>query len=357
MTEVKRYLKPLAALYGAAVAVRGWLFDSEVLHSRSFALPVICVGNITVGGTGKTPHTEYLIRLLCAMGKRVAVLSRGYGRSTHGYVVADDQTTAFTIGDEPLQMHLKFPDVTVAVCESRVTGIERLLERDEPPTAILLDDAFQHRYVKAGLNVVLVDYHRPVYEDALLPAGRLREPMTALERADIVVVTKCPKRISPIDIHLVETCLHLRPWQKLFFTRMVYGSPYALFPNAEGEHRHMTLLDLRVYENVMLLSGIARPEYLADDMASYCLHTTIVSFPDHHTFTRRDVERINTTFDAMIVREKLILTTEKDATRLIAMDGLSDKVREAIYVLPMSVEFVRNDQDAFDKSIKEAVLR
>lgn len=211
---------PLAWLYGLGVRTRNMLFDLGVLPSRSFGLPVICIGNITVGGTGKTPHTEYLIRLL-AKRKRVVVLSRGYKRKSHGFIIASDNATAEEIGDEPCQMKRKFPGIEVAVDADRCHGIDMLTapERTAKPDVILLDDAYQHRYVKAGLNILLMDFHRVTYKDRLLPAGRLREPHSGISRADIIIVTKCPKTITDKQIDDIATSLNLSDNQKLFFTR------------------------------------------------------------------------------------------------------------------------------------------
>lgn len=350
MSSVNPYLLPLSALYRAGVAVRSYLFDCGMLKSHSFGLPVICVGNITVGGTGKTPHTEMLLRLLEQEGLSVAVLSRGYGRRTRGYVLAGDDATARSIGDEPMQMHIKFPKVTVAVCERRAVGIARLTATASPQ-AIVLDDAFQHRYVTAGLNIVLVDSNRPVYDDALLPAGRLREPVTALERAHIIIVTKCPAGMNPIDYRVIQQKLNLQPWQKLFFTTMTYGQPYTIF----GQPRSVTLTSLRTREHIMLLSGIARPEQLRNDMAPYCARITQLQFADHHHFRRKDVARINSTFRDIPADDKIILTTEKDAARLRSVEGLSEDVKKALFVLPMQAVFLRDEEQAFKDCITDFV--
>lgn len=223
--KIHKWLYPASWLYGAAVMMRNKLFDWEVLQSKSFDIPIISVGNLAVGGTGKTPHTEYLIKSLCNQ-YNVAVLSRGYKRHTKGYVLATPESTARSIGDEPYQMHQKFPSVTVAVDEKRCHGIEKLLALQKPSIdVILLDDAFQHRYVKPGLSILLTDYHRLFCDDTLLPAGRLREPISGKNRAQIVIVTKCPQDIKPIDYNIITKRLNLYPYQQLFFSSFRYGNP------------------------------------------------------------------------------------------------------------------------------------
>ena len=216
--KIFRWLYPASWLYGTGVYLRNKLFDWGWLQSKSFSVPVICIGNLVAGGTGKTPHTEYLIRLLSNCGWNVATLSRGYKRKSKGYVLADAQSSAQQIGDEPKQMKGNCPDIRVAVDKDRCHGIEKLLALENPPVdVILLDDAFQHRYVKAGLNILLTDYHRLLCDDALLPAGQLREPAENKQRAQVVIVTKCPDDLKPIDFNIITKKLHLYPYQKLFF--------------------------------------------------------------------------------------------------------------------------------------------
>jgi len=215
--KITEWLLPLSWLYGLGVGFRNWLFDLGLLKQRSFAIPVIAVGNITVGGSGKTPHVEYLIRLLKDV-VRVGVLSRGYKRKSKGYVLADDNTTAREIGDEPYQMKQKFPDVYVAVDKNRCQGVDRLTHDEETHDVdvILLDDAYQHRYIKPGINILLVDYHRLIIYDKLLPAGRLRESLNGKGRADIVIITKCPKDLKPMEFRVLTKAMNLYPYQELY---------------------------------------------------------------------------------------------------------------------------------------------
>lgn len=352
LVRTNEWLTPLSWLYGMGVALRNALFDMDVLESRSYKIPVICVGNLTVGGTGKTPHTEYLLRLLSPRYK-VAVLSRGYKRKTSGYILATEESTVEEIGDEPWQMKQKFPDIYVAVDKNRREGIERLC--DDPETCdvevILLDDAFQHRYVKPGLSILLVDYHRMVTDDRLLPAGRLREPMESMNRANIVVVTKCPHDIKPMDYRVIQKALGLKPYQDLFFSTFRYGKLWGLFHDKERK-----LSSLAPEESVLLLTGIASPEQLHIDLRRHTQRITTLSYPDHHNFTPYDIRHINHVF-ASLPSPRIIITTEKDATRLLYMQGLSREVKESLYILPIRVDFLRDEQDMFNEKISGYVLK
>ena len=346
LVHINEWLLPLSWLYGQGVALRNALFDMGILESRSYDIPIINVGNLTVGGTGKTPHTEYLIRLLSPTLK-VAVLSRGYKRKTKGYVLATDNSSVEDIGDEPWQMRQKFPDIYIAVDRNRRHGIERLCndEATKDVDVILLDDAYQHRYVQPGINILLVDYHRMVTDDRLLPAGRLREPKESMSRAHMVVVTKCPHDIKPMDYSVIQRQLSLMPCQGLFFTTFRYGKLRSLFSNDERP-----LPTKSRAEHIMLLTGIASPEQMRIDLSRYCNDITPLSFPDHHYFTAEDTELINQTF-AHLPQPRLIVTTEKDASRLRQVKGLSQEVRAALHVLPVEVEFLRNEQDNFNDKI------
>lgn len=346
LIKINKWLLPLSWLYGIGVRLRNELFELGILKSKSYNIPVISVGNITVGGTGKTPHTEYLIHLLSPKYK-VAVLSRGYKRQSEGFVIAQPDTPMYMIGDEPYQMKQKFPDIHVAVDKNRRRGIEQLCNKQIAPDTevILLDDAFQHRYVKPGMNILLVDYHRIICDDRLLPAGRLREPVSGKERANIVIVTKCPKDMKPIDYRVVSNNLQLRPFQKLFFSTLKYGQLSALF---HSEKRELTMLKKEEY--VLLLTGIASPEQMRMDIEKYCDNITPLAFEDHHYFSAKDTEFINKTFEGL-PSPKIIITTEKDATRLKHLDGLSKEVKEALYTLPIEVEILQNKQKVFNENI------
>lgn len=344
--RIDNRLLPLSWLYGIGVRIRNWMFDIGLKKSRSFDIPVISVGNLTVGGSGKTPHVEYLVRLLKDKVK-VAVLSRGYKRKSKGYVLAGKQTKMQEIGDEPYQMKNKFGDIYVAVDKDRCHGIEQLTGNKETndTDVILLDDAFQHRHVKPGINILLVDYHRLIIYDKLLPAGRLREPLSGKNRADIVIVTKCPKDMKPMDFRVIMRAMNLYPYQKLFFTTLKYGS---LIPVYCGEKRRLESIGKD--ENIMLLTGIASPEQMVTDLKPYTENIVQMNFPDHHQFTPKDINRINEEFAGM-PPPKIIITTEKDNTRLFGMEGLSEEVRHSLFILPVEVCFMQEQEEMFNEKI------
>jgi len=326
--KINYWLMPLSWLYGLVVGIRNLMFDYGVLKSRNFPLPVICVGNLTVGGTGKTPHAEYLIQLLSKQ-YQVAVLSRGYKRKTKGYILATEETPMVQIGDEPYQMKQKFPHIHMAVDKDRCHGIEQLMKDEVEPSTdvVILDDAFQHRYVQAGINILLMDYHRLIYFDRLLPAGRLREHSAGRLRADIVIVTKCPHNITPMDRRGIERTLDLESWQKVFFTTYRY-------PETMEE----------VGENPLLVTGIASPEQMAYDLKKRIPKLELMSFPDHHHFTQRDIENIRHR-----AAGRTILTTEKDATRIHGLENIK--------VIPIEIEFLDNKKKDFDHLIKNYVKK
>ncbi len=350
--KINEWLRPLSWLYGLGVGLRNMMFDIGVLKSRSFDVPVISVGNITVGGTGKTPHVEYLVDLL-AEKFGVAVLSRGYKRKTHGFVVADNDATAATVGDEPCQMKHKFPAATVAVDKNRCRGISLLTEgkMGKSIDVIILDDAFQHRYVKPGINILLVDYHRLIIHDALLPAGRLREPLSGKSRADIVIVTKCPKELKPMDFRVTMKAMGLYPYQHLYFTTLVYGALHGIFTGKEKPLETITS-----GTQILLLTGIASPRQMVEDLHSYTEHIHPLTFGDHHAFTSRDVRRINEAFCGL-EGDSIIVTTEKDAERLRGLEGLDNSVKESIYALPVKIEFMLGQGKMFNENIIGYVLK
>ena len=344
--KINRWLRPLSFLYGLGVELRSQLFELNILKSRSFTTPVISVGNITVGGTGKTPHVEYLVRLLSNEAK-VAVLSRGYKRKTHGYQLADKDSTMRDIGDEPYQMKLKFPNIEVAVDANRCEGIDHLIndEQTKDTDVIILDDAYQHRYVKPGINILLVDYHRLIIYDELLPSGRLREPIESKKRADIVIITKCPDSLNPIDYRVLTKAMKLYAYQSLFFTSLHYGAPYLLFGGDE------TRVPKKQNSDVLLLTGIASPEQMIDDVQPNVKSLKPLTFPDHHAFSPRDIEKINNAFAAMPQESRVILTTEKDAARLRNVSGLSEDVKQRLLVLPVEVKFMLDGEEIFNDKI------
>jgi len=335
-------LVPLSWLYAVVVGLRNKLFDWRILPSESFALPVISIGNLTVGGTGKTPFVEHLIRLL-KDEHSVAFLSRGYKRKTRGYRLADTQSTARDIGDEPFQVWKKFPDIHVAVDANRRRGIHRLCNdaHTADTDVILLDDAFQHRYVTPGLGILLMDFHRLPYDDALLPCGLLREPFGSKERADVVVVTKCPPSIRPIDFRIIQGRLGLRPWQRLFFATVRYGT---LRPSGRR------LSTLTADSTVLLVTGIANPAPLVAELQRYTPHVHTLTYPDHHAYTSSDLQHIRDAWAALTATDRLLITTEKDAARLA--DALPD-----MQVLPIEVAFLKDQEKTFNHYIKTYVRK
>ena len=348
--KINKWLLPLSWLYGIASNFRNALFNIGVLKSRSFDVPVIAVGNITVGGSGKTPHVEYLIRLLKDTF-HTAVLSRGYKRKSKGFIQATATTTMPEIGDEPYQMKQKYPDVIVAVDKNRCHGIDTLLENDKKIDVIHLDDAFQHRYVKPGINILLVDYHRLIIYDELLPAGRLREPLSGKDRADIVIVTKCPKDLKPMEYRVVTKAMNLYPYQQLFFSTIEYGNLQPLFTEVTASYA--TLEQLKDH-HVLLLTGIASPQQMTHDLEPLIPQLTPLTFSDHHDFKEKDIALINDTF-ATLPEPRLIITTEKDATRLKLAEGLSEEVRSHLYVLPINVCILQEQADMFNQQIIDYV--
>ena len=345
LIKINDWLLPLSWIYGSIVRLRNWLFDIGLKKSRAFSLPIISVGNITVGGSGKTPHVEYLIRLLQDKMK-VAVLSRGYKRKTRGFVLADENTTMPEIGDEPFQMHQKFPDIYVAVDAKRVRGIETLQSEEETKDVdvVLLDDAFQHRYVKPGINILLVDYHRLIIYDKMLPAGRLREPLSGKSRADIVIITKCPKDLKPMEFRVLTKAMDLYPFQKLYFTCIDYDTPKGVFND-----KQLALDELKDY-NVLLLTGIASPKQMEHDLKPMVKELHSLSFGDHHRFKGKDIDRINETFESL-PEPRIIITTEKDAVRLREADGFYESVKESMYELPIKVSFMLDQEEIFNEKI------
>ena len=354
--KIDNRLLPLSWLYGLGVGLRNLLFEMNILKSRSFSTPVISVGNITVGGTGKTPHVEHIVRLLKNQ-MHVAVLSRGYKRKSRGFLVATDDTPMYDIGDEPYQMKRKFKDIDVAVDKKRTRGIDNLISgeyTEKPVDVILLDDAFQHRYVKPGLNILLVDYHRLIIYDKLIPAGRLREPVKGKDRADMVIVTKCPKTLTPMEFRVLTKQMNLYPYQQLFFSALDYDDMIPLYP--KECKTSVRSLDSLKDMNVLLLTGIASPSQMIVDLEPCAKTLHPFSFSDHHNFKKRDLTRINEEF-AALPSPKVIVTTEKDAARLYDINGLSDEVRKNIVVLPVKVSFMLEGEQPFNEKIIDYVRK
>jgi tetraacyldisaccharide 4'-kinase len=344
---LKIFLYPVWLIYGIIIFVRNKLYDFKILKSVEFHIPVISVGNITVGGTGKTPHVEYLIRLL-KDNYKVAFLSRGYKRKTRDFIVATEQSSAATIGDEPLQVKRKFPELTVAVDRKRVNGIHKLIDNIPELDIILLDDAYQHRAVNPGVNILLIDYNHPLKGDSLLPVGMLREPASEKERADLIVVTKVPRDISAIDKRLFLLNVDARTHQKVYFSTTKYGELKPVF-DISGSDK-VPALDKGGKYTILLVTGIADPSELINHLAPLCKEVIPLSFPDHYAFTQKDVTSIVEKFNVVHGTDKIIVTTEKDAVRLIFYDA-TENLPEAWYYIPIEVEFLPNEGELFNNQI------
>lgn len=351
----KILLVPLSKLYGFVTAVRNKLFDWNILKSQEFPVPVVVVGNLAVGGTGKTPHTEFIVEAF-RHSYHIGVLSRGYKRVTKGFVMADSRCTPRDIGDEPFQIYSKFSkDVSVAVCEDRCRGIREMLRLDPSINLIILDDAFQHRYVKPKVSIVVTEYSRPVFEDKMLPYGRLRESLKGLDRADIVIVSKCPDGLQPIDYSLFAKNLNLFPYQSLFFSKFAYGDLLPLFP---GESIHTPDLSWLTWDDAILsVSGIGNPKPFVRYLKSFAARVKVNLFPDHHNYTRRDIELIVSRFNSLKGRTRILVTTEKDAVRLINSPYFPRELRKYAFYLPIKVDFARSDANRFIEILRKAISR
>lgn len=356
LPDIRRSLLPLSWLYGFGVDLRNKLFDAKILKQHKFDIPIICVGNITVGGTGKTPHIEYLINLLSSRYK-VAVLSRGYKRKSRGFKIVDVDSKPQNVGDEPLQIKQKFPDTLVVVDKNRRSAIEKMqsIDIEERPEVILMDDGFQHRHILPSLSILLVDSNRPVYEDKMLPAGDLREPLKGKDRAGIVIVTKCSRDMQPIDFRIYENGLDLFPYQDLYFTTFDYGNIIPIFPEIQSEILEPD--DLRK-KHVFLVTGIASPQPLVEKLELKTYNLYPIFFPDHHFFKEEDIEDINVEMNAIDVDDddKIIVTTEKDAIRFRSLSFLKEEFKKKLYYIPIEVVFLKKpEKESFNKKINKHV--
>lgn len=344
MKYLRLLLFPFSLLYGLVVIMRNWCYDAGLLKSQEFNAPVIVVGNLEVGGAGKSPMTEYLVRLLKSDNK-LAILSRGYGRETKGYHLANTSSTATQIGDEPAQFKAKFPDVTIAVCEDRVHGINQLLPKHN---LILLDDAYQHRAVKPGLSVLLFDYTRITWPHLLLPAGNLREPFSGRWRADIIIISKCPEVLSEDEQAKLAAIVDAMPYQQLYFTTIAYQNLQDMSGNAVD-------ITIDATTTLFLLTGIANPQPLLHHLKKYTPDIIHHKYPDHHQFSLKNISKLADEFSACKSQKKVIITTEKDAQRLReqSLQSLVDQL--PVLVLPIGVKFLNNGGDNFDKTVKEYV--
>ncbi len=349
MGFLRLFLLPFALIYGFLVWFRNFLFDLGLLPSKQYPIPIISVGNLRTGGTGKTPHVEYLIDLL-KEEYNIAMLSRGYKRKTRGFAVARPDTTFKEMGDEPMQVYKKFPDIVVAVHERRNKGIREIMRIYPDVNLIILDDAFQHRYVKPGLNLLLTGYYMPFFKDYLLPVGSLREAKRRSKRADALIVTKTPSTFSPLD--------------RRFFIQKL--APYKLDPVFFSTVRYKSLLPLTTdtgngppakIKSIFLLTGIANPTALEEYLKTKCTDLVVYKYRDHHHFKPGNLKKIRNHFEKTISYSKIIVTTEKDAMRLQDTDLLLHLKGLPVYYLPIEVVFHDLDRAKFDKMVFRYLCR
>ena len=343
----RKYLFPFSLIYGIIIRARNWLFDISVLKSKSYFTPTINVGNIAIGGTGKTPHVEYLIRLLSS-DYRVSTLSRGYKRRTKGFLIAEKEHSFEDIGDEPKQLKFQFKDILVSVDGNRQRGIEQLENLVDKPDVILLDDAFQHRYVKPGINILLTDYSKPYWEDSILPVGDLRDNLDQVRRADIVIVSKTPEAITPMTKRVITKKLNLFPYQNLFFTSIVYGGLECI-----------TKCEKNILEKdytVLMLTGIANPKHLEKHLIEKFKSVETIEFPDHYSFKEGDFDKIIDKFNSIQSENKIIVTTLKDAVRLEDNRNFGKLSEIPVFYQNMEIGFLADDEkEEFNKLILKYV--
>jgi tetraacyldisaccharide 4'-kinase len=344
---IRFLLYPLSIIYGIIVQIRNYLFDAGILKSQYFFFPVISVGNITVGGTGKTPHVEYLIKILQDKFK-VSVLSRGYKRKTKGFVLASPDSTSAQIGDEPAQIKKKFPNIAVAVDEDRCEGIKLLMEQKNE--TVLLDDAFQHRYVKPGLSILLIDFNRRIDKDYLLPFGNLRESASAMKRADIIIVTKTPLDLRPIDRRIIYEQLKPAPYQEVFFTGFEYGNLQPVFKTNSS-------IPANFYNNhqiytILLTTGIAFAKPIIDRLKDYTLDIRHLKFADHAEYNQSKFDKIARQFSDIDNDKKIIITTEKDAIKMHEIGTKNNLLVDNMFYIPIEVKFIDKEEEFNQKIIK-----
>lgn len=344
MQFLRWLLFPFSLLYGLVVAIRNWCYDIGFIKSRSFHIPIISVGNLEVGGSGKTPMVEYLIRLL-KNDYKLTTLSRGYGRKTKGFRwVKPDEDSSLT-GDEPLQIKLKYQGIDVAVCEDRVFGIQEIQQNHD---VILMDDAFQHRAVKPGFSILLFDYHQIQKPKILLPTGNYREAFSGRKRAEIIMITKCPDVLSESEMKVLEKQMRLYPHQKLFFSSISYAQELtAVFKNEK-----LALEKIKPNTQVLLLTGIAKTAPLLQELKKYTQHIIHHAYADHHPFSPKNMLKLVGDFEALPGDDKIILTTEKDAVRLKAGDFKAMIQTLPLYAWPIEINFLANRKTEFDNIIK-----
>ena len=346
-------LFPFSLIFAGIVSFRNFLFDRGIIKSVSYSLPVISVGNITVGGTGKTPMSEYILNIL-SNDFRCALLSRGYGRKTKGVLLADNQSIYTDIGDEPMQIKAKFKNILVAVAEKRNAGMEMLLKLPNPPEIVILDDAYQHRYIKPGLSILVIDYNRPVWKDFILPAGNLRGPSKNVKRADIVVINKCPNHLSEKAADNIKNRLKLSDYQHIYFTSIRYLEPVSM---NEDKNMDFSLILKNNDNHIVAVAGIGNPKPFFEMAGSIAKLDKKVRFRDHYQYKLTDITKI---IDKCIIKNKshpILLTTEKDAVRMKKIPEIFHNFGHLIWYFPIELEFLFGEKDKFDNEIDKYVRR
>jgi len=340
-------LLPFALIYGWIVSLRNWMYDKKYLHAVQFNVPLICVGNLSLGGTGKSPMVEHILSIL-SDDYKVGTLSRGYKRKTKGYALANHLTTALEIGDEPMQFHIKFPNVSVAVGERRIEAIPQFIQDVPEIQAIILDDAFQHREVESDFNILLTEYDNLYCDDFFIPTGDLRDEKKSAKRADIIIVTKCPENLSISKRDELIEKIDPEQHQDVFFTSIQYETPYHIY-----DPGYQWILTMR--DEVLLVCGIANPlplkKYIHEHTSTYYQ----LSYSDHHIFSIDDLQEIREKFDQIQSKSKLILTTEKDAVRLVKYTKELDNI--PLYVLPITPKFLFDSEKKFNESVLSYVAQ
>ena len=349
------FLYPVSVIYGLITGFRNFLYNTGILPSIEFRIPVICVGNITVGGTGKTPHTEYLADLLRKQF-RVAVLSRGYKRKSSGFRIVTSASQVSETGDEPLQISLKYPDVFVAVDRNRVNGVREIMKRQPETEVIILDDGFQHRQITPGFSILLSDFERLIVRDHMLPYGNLRESISNMRRADIILVTKSPASMSAIQRRLIVKEIDKAPYQNLYFTSISYMPPVPLFPKGESTAANPDLSSLYGC-GIVLVTGIANPLPLKERLETTAGEVIHLRFPDHYNFREKDLLSVYEAFDKLKSPVRYVITTEKDSVRLKEFSNIAEPVKSAIYYIPVGINFLNDDSNEFNNLIIEYVRK
>ena len=348
-------LYPFSLIYSVVTDLRNFMYDTGILPHHEFRLPVICVGNITVGGTGKTPHTEYLIGLL-RKNFRVATLRRGYKRKSSGFRIVSSSLGVSEVGDEPMQIHNKYPDIPVAVDRYRVNGVKSILKKYPDTEVIILDDGFQHRRIKPGFSILLTDFNRLMINDYLMPYGRLRERASNMNRADVILITKSSEKISPIQRRIIVKEINKAAYQNLYFTAIEYKDPIPVFPQPAA-HKLSFSGKKREGAGIVLLTGIANPLLLKEYVAGNFEEIIHLSFPDHHKFTDKDIAKVSGAFLNLNSVEKFLITTEKDAVRLREFTNIAELIRSSAYYIPVGIKFLNDDKDEFDNLIIDYVRK